>query len=88
MGQYLHDDMRLLVLYILDLKLLDDIPFIIFVLLQCHDIFLHICIVKQCTLPTGEILSGENARKFLVCGFLMKSYKKYPENIKKIVVSV
>ena len=37
------------------------------------------------TLPTAEILSGKNARVFLVCGFLMKSFKKYPENMKKIV---
>ena len=28
------------------------------------------------TLPTAEILSGKNARAFLVCGFLMKSFKK------------
>ena len=36
------------------------------------------------TLPTAEILSGKNARAFLVCGFLMRSSKKYPENMKKI----
>ena len=30
------------------------------------------------TLPTAEILSGKNARAFLVCGFLMKSFKKIP----------
>ena len=36
------------------------------------------------TLPTAEILSGKNVRAFLVCGFLMKSFKKnYPENMKK-----
>ena len=35
------------------------------------------------TLPTGETLSGKNVRTFLVCGFLMKSLKKYPENMKK-----
>ena len=41
------------------------------------------------TLPTAEILSGKNAREFLVCGFLMKSFKKkYPENMKKIVGAV
>ena len=41
------------------------------------------------TLPTAEIISGENARAFLVCGFLMKSFKKiYPENMKKIVGAV
>ena len=34
-------------------------------------------------LPTAEILIGKNARAFLVCGFLMKSFKKYPENMKK-----
>ena len=28
------------------------------------------------TLPTTEILSGKNVRAFLVCGFLMKSFKK------------
>ena len=28
------------------------------------------------TLPTAEILSDKNARAFLVCGFLMKSFKK------------
>ena len=33
------------------------------------------------TLPTAEILSGKNARAFMVCGFLMKSFKK---NILKI----
>ena len=32
-------------------------------------------------LPTAEILSGKNAQAFLVCGFLMKSFKK---NILKI----
>ena len=37
------------------------------------------CIID--TLPTTEILSGKNARAFLVCGFLMKSFKK---NILKI----
>ena len=30
----------------------------------------------QCTLPTAEILSGKNAPAFVVCGFLMKSFKK------------
>ena len=41
------------------------------------------------TLPTAEILIGKNARAFLVCGFLMKSFKKkYPENMKKIVGAV
>ena len=35
----------------------------------------------QHTLPTAEILSGKNVRAFLVCGFLMKSFKK---NILKI----
>ena len=33
------------------------------------------------TLPIVEILSGKNVRAFLVCGFLMKSFKK---NILKI----
>ena len=28
------------------------------------------------TLPTAEILSGKNAWAFLVCGFLMNSFKK------------
>ena len=38
------------------------------------------------TLPTAEILSGKNEQTFLVCGFLMKSFKnKYPESMKKIV---
>ena len=32
------------------------------------------------TLPTAEILSGKNARALLVCGFLMKSFKKYEKN--------
>ena len=37
------------------------------------------------TLLTAEILSGKNVRPFLVCGFIMKSFKKkYPENVKKI----
>ena len=35
------------------------------------------------TLPTAELLSGKNARAFLVCGFLMKSYKKNILNIRK-----
>ena len=35
----------------------------------------------QPTLPKAEIISGKNARTFLVCGFLMKSFKK---NILKI----
>jgi hypothetical protein len=35
------------------------------------------------TLPTAEKLSGKNAQAFLVCGFLMKLLKKYPENLKK-----
>ena len=39
-------------------------------------------------LPTAEILSGKNTRAFLVCGFLMKSFKKYPENMKKIVGAI
>ena len=30
------------------------------------------------TLATAEILSGKNAHAFLVCGFLMKSFKKIP----------
>ena len=33
-------------------------------------------IYSNCTLPTAEILSGKNARAFLVCGFLIKSFKK------------
>ena len=42
-----------------------------------------------CTLPTAEILSGKNARAFLVCGFLMKSFKKHILKIlKKIVGAV
>ena len=39
------------------------------------------CTLFHCTLPTAEIVSGKNARAFLVCGFLMKSLKK---NILKI----
>ena len=31
---------------------------------------------KYSTLPIAEILSGKNAWAFLVCGFLMKSFKK------------
>ena len=47
--------------------------------------YFEVCRSKL-TLPTAEILSGTNARAFLVCGFLMKSSKKiYPKNIKKIV---
>ena len=38
---------------------------------------------SQLTLPTAEILSGKNVRAFLVCESLMKSFKKYPENMKK-----
>ena len=37
--------------------------------------------LKLYTLPIAEILSGKNVRAFLVCGFLMKSFKK---NILKI----
>ena len=41
------------------------------------------------TLPTAEILSGKNVRAILVCGFLMKPFKKkYPEIMKKIVGAV
>ena len=41
------------------------------------------------TLPTAEILGGKNVRAFLVCGFLMKSFKrKYPEKMKKILGAV
>jgi hypothetical protein len=40
----------------------------------------------QCT---AEILSGKNECAFLVCGFLMKSFKKkIPENMKKIMEDV
>ena len=36
------------------------------------------------TLPIAEILSSKNVRAFLVCGILMKSFKKKnPENMKK-----
>ena len=43
----------------------------------------------QRTLPIAEILSGKNVPAFLVCGFLMKAFKKkYPENMKKIVGAV
>ena len=36
------------------------------------------------TLPTAEILNGKNAWAFLVCGFLMKSFKKkYAKKKKK-----
>ena len=41
------------------------------------------------TLYTAEILCGKIARAFLICGFLMKSFKKkYPENMKKILGAV
>ena len=41
-------------------------------------------VVACLTLPTVKILSGKNVRAFLVCGFLMKSFKKkIPENMKK-----
>ena len=40
-----------------------------------------IMFIKYITLPTAEILSGKNVRAFLVCRFLMKSFKK---NILKI----
>ena len=39
------------------------------------------CADIENTIPTDEILSGKNVRAFLVCGFLMKSFKK---NILKI----
>ena len=39
------------------------------------------------TLPTAEILGSKNARAFLVCGFLMKSFKIFSENMKKIMGS-
>ena len=35
----------------------------------------RICTSRD-TIPTAEILSGKNARAFLVCGFFMKSFKK------------
>ena len=45
--------------------------------------------IRGNALTTAEISSGKNARAFLVCGFLMKSFKnKYPENMKKIVGAV
>jgi len=37
--------------------------------------------------PTAEILGSKNARAFLVCGFLMKSFKIFSENMKKIMGS-
>ena len=40
------------------------------------------------TLPTGEILSGKNGGVFLVCGFLMKSFKKISWKYEKIVGAV
>ena len=45
---------------------------------------------KCCTLPTADILSGINARAFLVCEFLMKNlyYKNLSENMKKIVGAI
>ena len=47
------------------------------------------CYSYSLTLPTAEILSGKNARAFLFCGFLMKSFKKKcPENMKKILGAV
>ena len=42
----------------------------------------------QLTPPTAEILSDKNVRAYLVCGFLMKSFKTYSEIMKKIVGAV
>ena len=39
--------------------------------------------LKVITQPTAEILSGKNARAFLVCGLLMKSFKKILKILKK-----
>ena len=65
-------------------KLCCKIDTLVFILLAGYD---HSNVVGY-TLPTAEILSGKNARAFLVCGFLMKSFKKNPENMKKIVGAV
>ena len=43
---------------------------------------------NEFTLPTAEILSGKNARALLFCGFLMKSFKKFPENMNNIVGAI
>ena len=43
--------------------------------------FFNVSKYLHSTLPIAEILSGKNVRAFLVCGFLMKSFKK---NILKI----
>ena len=52
------------------------------------DIFTYDCHCLS-TLPTAKILSGKNARAYLVCRLLMKSFKKiYPENMKTIVGTV
>ena len=53
-----------------------------FILLAGYD---HSNVVGY-TLPTAEILSGKNVRAFLVCEFLMKSFKRNYE--KKIVGAV
>ena len=43
---------------------------------------------KQITPSIPEIIWVKNVRAIEVCGFLMKSLKKYPENLKKIVGAV
>ena len=40
-------------------------------------------------IPTAEILSGKNARAFLVCGFFNEIIQlRYPENMKQIMGAV
>ena len=49
-------------------------------------VLLKVIVYKSCLdrVPTAEILSGKNVQAFLICGFLMKSSKKYSENMKKL----
>ena len=48
------------------------------IVVKCHREFIAYfnALETTCALPTAEILSDENERAFLVCGFLMKSFKK------------
>ena len=48
----------------------------------------EIICVNEYTPSIPEIIWVKDVRAIVVCGFLMKSLKKYPENLKKIVGAV
>ena len=43
---------------------------------------------NKITPPIAEIIYIKNVGAIVVCGFLIKKIKKYPENMKKIVGAV